>query len=699
MVRELDHGAQVDDPLQRVVLDRLGRAIDAILGASCISISLLDPTSGDLVTDMDWLADPRMARPGHRRLHEGIEGWTAAGLSPISIEDIVTSNHSLAGDAPPGIRSLLCLPLAHEQHLLGTVLIASDEPYAFTDGRLVVIQACVDQTASALAATSLAQSGQASLRAAEHLLDAALALGSTLDQAQLPSYITASIRRAIACEDAFIYAYDAPAGVLRLIAGMGESAERALGLKVAVKDPLSLAAWVVREAHGRLTMPGQDETEELMELALGPSTKALLAVPLVVRNQLRGVAVLARTRAFSSAEFQTTYRLGALIAAALENVEHFREALAHQEQLAAIFTAASDGIALVESDMKVIEANDAFAGCVGLVPSDVLGADVCGLFKQYAPGMCSLCEGSCLIKQVLETGESVAHVECELVVAERGQKQGTRISGGWVPLRYMDFSVTPLDGPHGRRVLLQGRDVTATRAIEQTKAHFFSMVSHELRTPLQTINGYLDLTLAGMAGDLSSEQADFLRRARASSEHMALLVDDLLLISRSDSGKFALHRDETYLVALIHEVVEELELFAEDAGVHLRADVPASLPLVHVDAQRITQVLRNLVTNAVKFTPADGEVTISAGALGDQVVLRVQDTGIGIAPEHQEHIFDRFFQVAGVTSTARFQGQGLGLAIVKIIVEGHGGSVLVDSLPGRGSTFTVQLPRTWPEEL
>ncbi len=698
MVRELDRGVYVDDPLQKAVLDRLLRGIDAILGTDCISVTLLDPGTGDLVMSASQLTDRRMARPDRLRLHQGIEGWVAAHLTPVALGDIAADPSMLAADAPPGARSLVCLPLADEKHLLGTVLVASAEPHAFTDSYAALIQICVDQTAAALGAVAQAQGSHVSLHEAERLLDAALALGSTLDESQLVPYISASIRRSMACDDAFVYVYDAPATTLRLLAGLGERAEHAVGLKVSVRDSHSLAAWVARQQRGRVTLPGRSESEDIVETALGPSEKALLAAPLVARNQLRGVLVLARGQAFTSAELQTMSRLSSFLAAAFENVERFQEQRARQEQLAAIFTASSDGMALIDNDLKVIEANAAFAGSLGLVTQDVLGADVCAMLKQYAPGMCSLCEGDCLIARTIDSGEPIANVECEVVAAERGSQVGTRVSGGWLPRRYMDFSLTPMDGPHGRRVLLVGRDVTATREMEQTKAQFFSMVSHELRTPLQSINGYLDLTLAGMVGDLSNEQGNFLRRARASSEVLTSLVDDLLLISRRDAGQFSLHRAETDLVALIREVVEELELFADDAGVRLLVEISPGLPPAYIDAQRITQVLRNLATNAVKFTPDGGEVTISASTLGDQVVLRVRDTGIGISPEHVEHIFDRFYQVSGAVATGRYQGQGLGLAIVRIIVEGHDGSVQVESLPGRGSTFTVFLPLARTED-
>jgi signal transduction histidine kinase len=143
---------------------------------------------------------------------------------------------------------------------------------------------------------------------------------------------------------------------------------------------------------------------------------------------------------------------------------------------------------------------------------------------------------------------------------------------------------------------------------------------------------------------------------------------------------------------VLEETVDELVLLAEVAGIALVLELPPELPLVLGDGPRLRQVARNLISNAVKFTPAGGQVTVSAAVEPGWLVMRVRDTGVGISPEHQEHIFERFYQVDTVGAHGRFQGQGLGLAIVRIITEGHGGSVAVESAPGAGSTFIVRLP-------
>jgi signal transduction histidine kinase len=254
------------------------------------------------------------------------------------------------------------------------------------------------------------------------------------------------------------------------------------------------------------------------------------------------------------------------------------------------------------------------------------------------------------------------------------------------------MSITPVQGPQGRRALLVGRDVTALRQMDLMKASFLSMISHELRSPVQAINGYLDVTLSGMAGPLTTDQHEFIRRARAGSEHLKALVDDVLLMSRRDAGQFKLNIEPTTIDSVIDEAMEEVELSAADAGITLERQKQPELPVIEADGPRIQQVLRNLLTNAIKFTPKGGKVTLTATHDDHSVRVVVQDTGIGIPAEHLPRIFERFYQVQ--SSGARSRGQGLGLAIVRIIVEGHHGLLEVQSKPGKGSRFLVTLPYT-----
>ena len=224
--------------------------------------------------------------------------------------------------------------------------------------------------------------------------------------------------------------------------------------------------------------------------------------------------------------------------------------------------------------------------------------------------------------------------------------------------------------------------------------------------PLNAINGYLDLALEGIGGELNDQQREFMQRARAGSEHLYAWIEDLLLLSRADAGQLRLSREIILLQDVLLNAVEEFELSARDKGIAMVTNIARDFPRLYADAVRIQQVLRNLIGNALHFTPKGEEVTISAtveddvtlpealSSEGQRVVkLQVKDTGSGIAPEYQERIFERFYQIADANSSR--SGQGLGLAIVKMIVELHGGSVTVESTPGHGSTFTCT-PARYP---
>ena len=680
------------------LLERLAHNALALLGVTSVSLALLDADTGDLVTLVALGATGEYTAPERFRPNEGIEGWVAAHLEPVMMLE-GSRDTRFAFRAPQGVRSLICVPLIDEAVLLGTLTMASPDGHIFDERRLQLLDIFADQAVLAISKTLQAEANATQARELSALLDASRALTSTLDPVHVFNYIVASIRKVVSCEDAIIYIHDEHSQSLRVATGIGSRIDRLGGAQIAFDDPHSVAALVARERRASMTRPRDGQVGALTEAFLAGEELALLCVPLISKDSLRGVVMLARSESYKAADLRIMINLSGVIAAALENVALYQDARAEREQQAAVFASASDGIAVIDDNLTFVEVNESMARLIGLTPDEMLDQDACAVLQRHSTEGCGLCTGNCLLARSLESGADTRHIECEYVHVER-LRQGTgHTTGGRLPRRYIDFSVTPIGGEGERRVLLVGRDVTAAREMEQMKSNFIAMVSHELRSPLQTISGYLDLTLSGMGGAVTEQQHDFLRRAKAGSEHLTTLVDDLLLISRRDAGEYSLQRREIDLAPVIQETVEELELFAEDGGIQLSLSVPSSLPSIFADRQRISQVIRNRVTNAVKFTPPSGQVTVSADVQRDSIILKVRDTGVGISKEHQERIFERFYQVSTASTHGRFQGQGLGLAIVRIIVEGHGGSIDVDSAPQRGSTFTITLPRSGGAEV
>jgi PAS domain S-box-containing protein len=228
------------------------------------------------------------------------------------------------------------------------------------------------------------------------------------------------------------------------------------------------------------------------------------------------------------------------------------------------------------------------------------------------------------------------------------------------------------------------------RELDRLKDEFISLVSHELRTPLTSIRGYLELLLDGGVGELSDDQVRFLGVVDRNSRRLMHLVGDLLFLAQIEAGKLALELGEVDLDHLVEECVEAAKPFADEKGIELAADVER-IPSMIGDRSRLGQVLDNLVSNALKFTNEGGSVSIRISAHDGEAVVEVEDNGIGIAPEEQDQLFDRFFRSSEATERA-IPGTGLGLTIAQAIVERHEGSIEVESAPGKGTTMRVRLP-------
>jgi len=255
--------------------------------------------------------------------------------------------------------------------------------------------------------------------------------------------------------------------------------------------------------------------------------------------------------------------------------------------------------------------------------------------------------------------------------------------------RFLSAIAMPQSEDRSEGVLLTLRDFTGLRQMETTRTEFVSNVSHELRTPLASVKALVETLQDGALEDPDTAR-DFLRRIHGDVDRMTAMVSELLELSLLQSGHAPIHLAPVDIRSVVDETESEFALQLESRGLSLTTDLAAGLPYVMADVAKLSQVLRNLVENAVKFTPAGGSIGISAMASGQWVELRVSDTGVGIAPAHLPHVFERFYKVE---RSRRDDGTGLGLAIVKHLVEVHGGDVRAESTEGQGSTFTLTLRR------
>jgi PAS domain S-box-containing protein len=231
--------------------------------------------------------------------------------------------------------------------------------------------------------------------------------------------------------------------------------------------------------------------------------------------------------------------------------------------------------------------------------------------------------------------------------------------------------------------------------LDRLKDEFIALVSHELRTPLTSIRGYVELLRDGEAGELNEEQLQFLAVVERNSHRLLHLVGDLLFLAQVEAGKLALDLGAVDLGSVASDSVETARPAADEKGVTLTL-ATGPVPLLAADRPRLAQLLDNLVSNAIKFTPAGGRVDVRVRAQSGDAVVEVRDSGIGIPAGEQEHLFQRFFRTSNATAQA-IQGTGLGLAISKAIVEAHGGRITVASQENEGTTFRVTFPLQQPK--
>jgi two-component system phosphate regulon sensor histidine kinase PhoR len=269
-------------------------------------------------------------------------------------------------------------------------------------------------------------------------------------------------------------------------------------------------------------------------------------------------------------------------------------------------------------------------------------------------------------------------------------ERGLRVIAYGPEQRWLQASAVPIAGGGDWAGLVILHDLSEVRRLDKVRRDFITNVSHELRTPLAGIKASAETLKEGALHDPEAA-AEFVRHIENETDRLAQMVEELLELSRIESGAAPLRMGVVPVASLVERCVERFAPQAERAGLRLSAELVEGEGLaVQGDEERLTQALANLVHNAIKFTPAGGQITVSAAARDGEVAIAVRDMGIGISAEDQTRIFERFYKAAEARGRP---GSGLGLAIVKHIVQAHGGRATVESRPGEGSTFTVLLPR------
>lgn len=464
------------------------------------------------------------------------------------------------------------------------------------------------------------------------------------------------------------------------------------GFPVRWKQGEGLAWWVIERDEATLVEDVQGDERWLPAEEAESVHRACLAVPLSRAGEVSGVLMLYHSspgyfqadhlRLVEAAAYQISNAVGnaALYNLIREQAEQLGAMLKQQQVEAAksqaILEGVADGVMVTDAEGHVILFNAAAERVLGVAREEVLGRTTREMLGLYGA------EGRAWLDAIEEWAADPAdHVPGDFT-AERIQ----------IGDRIVSVHISPvIMGSEYLGTVSVFRDITAEVEAERAKSEFVSTVSHELRTPMTSIKGYTDLLLMGAVGELTEQQRHFLTIIRHNADRLTALVNDLLDISRIESGRIELSQKPVSIRDVTDQVVSSLQPRASSRDLMLKVNVDPNLPAVWGDSDRIAQILVNLIGNAIQYTPPGGEIAVSARVRGEMMEISVSDTGIGISKENQEKIFDRFFR-ADDPLVQETPGTGLGLAITASLVEMHGGRIWVESELGEGSTFTFTLP-------
>ncbi|MBP8973233.1 MAG: response regulator [Anaerolineae bacterium] len=493
-------------------------------------------------------------------------------------------------------------------------------------------------------------------------LDTLVSLGkrvtAQLERQQVLHQVVEAAVEITGAESGSLLLVDQTAEELYQVASLGEAHEVTGNLRLPIAD--SLAGRVV-QTRQPLVIAG----EELQKIKTSYLFRALAYVPLLLKNRVigvLGVTTRQEIQPFEQHKVQLLNVLADFAAIAIENAQLYAATEKERDTLNTILRDTEDPIIVVDDQGHVLFCNPAASRAFNVSLAHCYGQPLAEVLDH---------------REVVELFNKEAH-------SGRGRRTEIALADG----RFLHAQLTIIRGV-GRVVVMQ--DITHLKDLDRIKNDFVTTVSHDLRTPLTAILGYVELVRR--AGSLTRQQRQFLERIVFSVQSITTLISELLELGKIEAG-FDEDREPVSLAATVRYVIETCRQAWEAKQHTLQVRLPDDLPPVLGNPLRLRQVVGNLLDNAIKYTPEGGQIRVGLETDGDFQILRVADTGIGVAQKDLPYIFDKFYRADEAIES--FSGTGLGLSIVKGIVERHNGRIWVDSQVGKGTTFTVMLPSHVP---
>ncbi|MEE4241012.1 MAG: response regulator [Desulfopila sp.] len=373
----------------------------------------------------------------------------------------------------------------------------------------------------------------------------------------------------------------------------------------------------------------------------------------------------------------TPDQLRAVVAKSIKYTRALQDISDSKSRLRVMVNRLLDGVMTTDADKNIVLANPAFLNMVDYPEAHARGKAVAEAVSNEAIVK--------LIDEALAMPEdTISQSSCEITLQGGEGGKERIVSASCSPFRSRTGQIL------GTTTVLH--DITAVKEMDRMKSDFVSMVSHEIRSPMNSLLAQIKIILDGLAGEVTPKQREILERASGKVNNLVELVSELLDLARIEAGMVGRQMEDLDLREMLEEQVVFHKAGAEQKDISITLEVEGDLPVITADRQGMEEVLTNLITNAVKYSPSGGSILINACREGDFISLQIRDTGYGIPEEDLAEIFNRFYRVKD-KNTRTIHGTGLGLAIVKSIVDAHRGLIRVESKLEQGTTFTVLLPQ------
>ncbi len=446
-------------------------------------------------------------------------------------------------------------------------------------------------------------------------------------------------------------------------------ADAALFEPLLTNIPLRLSHWQIPNLYARL---------QLVAAGAGILLRQVVGLPLILEHQIIGIIYIFRAQdtAFSADDRQVLSSFADQAAIAVRNANLYEQLSEEKGRLDAIIENSADGVLIMDAQCRILQINQELARVTGWMPEVARGQPCARVVALRNAQGADICRNGC----PLQFGSRANKLQVEGDIIRR---DGLRTA--------VSITYSPLYDEEGNLVSIIGNvhDVTRFREAEDMKSMFMSVISHELKTPVALIKGYASTLLREDAHWDVETVRESLAIIEDESDRLDRLINNLLEASRIQSGTLKLEFGDVSIPRLADKVVERFRIQAQEHKLEL--DFPPDFPPILADEERLQEVFYNLVSNAIKYSPQGGTIRVGGRVEGDHVQLYVSDEGIGIPKEKQQGLFEPFYRVdSGLARQT--QGVGLGLFLCKAIVEGHGGSLWLDSSPGKGSVFRFTLP-------